>query len=537
MDYAEAVEAMEKAVVELQGQRLQEAQVPERQALQKLLHAEARVKERQMQRSQGGGGGRGSSLDELSRLFDEEMDKLKSKYETLRQSPSQNSREQMDDALEKVKELARRQQQFNQQMRDLAQSRRSAEERKRQIEELRRQQEEIRREAQELTRQMQQNMQQNSNAPREAQEQLRRATNEMNNASNNLRRSNTDMAAARGRRALDRLRRLEESLQRNQKESLREQMQEIDQRFQELNKNQKELSQNLQQMSEDDKEVADELKDAAREQERLQQEYRETAELIKQMSERTRESRNQLARDMNDMKNEVEKADIEKKMATARKLMEKNQLGSAIRAEENIDRSLEKLSDKLVQLQTKLADSKEEKLELALNETRKLRENLESLQRQMQQNEQSDGEATSERRASDRTQAGPGETGRLPSESDTQRMNEELAKSLHDLDRIREAVKIDTSLSRQMQNISDDWHGVVRNYAGAGARDRFQLIEDMVIDPLRSLEAELSQTVEFAKNKEKLFLAREERIPQEYEDLVEKYYEALSRTDRSDTEK
>ncbi len=71
--------------------------------------------------------------------------------------------------------------------------------------------------------------------------------------------------------------------------------------------------------------------------------------------------------------------------------------------------------------------------------------------------------------------------------------------------------------------------GTIRSFSG-GLPERFQLIEDQVLNPLKAFEAELAQKLEIMKNKEKLFLTREEKIPPEYEALVEKYYEALSKT-------
>ena len=77
--------------------------------------------------------------------------------------------------------------------------------------------------------------------------------------------------------------------------------------------------------------------------------------------------------------------------------------------------------------------------------------------------------------------------------------------------------------------LSQNMEGMIRSFSG-GLPERFQLIEEQVLNPLKAFEAELAHKLEIMKNKEKLFLAREEKIPPEYEALVEKYYEALSKT-------
>ena len=60
--------------------------------------------------------------------------------------------ENKDSALDRIRDLARRQEDLSQRQRDLAQSNVSAEERKRQLERLTREQEELRRELEELAR-------------------------------------------------------------------------------------------------------------------------------------------------------------------------------------------------------------------------------------------------------------------------------------------------------------------------------------------------------------------------------------------------
>ncbi|MFQ5772750.1 MAG: hypothetical protein ACE5HX_19600, partial [bacterium] len=185
--YSEAVQAMENALDELKKGRLKQALTPEREAYQNLLRAEAQIKEYQMQMAQSQGPGGPASLDELAQLFEDELDKLKNKYETFRQNQQRETDQELNEALQKVKELARRQQQFNQRTRDLAQKQMTQQEKKRRIEELRRQQEQLQRETQRLNRQIQQLQRQGAEIPRDIQNNLRQASSEMNKASNDLR--------------------------------------------------------------------------------------------------------------------------------------------------------------------------------------------------------------------------------------------------------------------------------------------------------------------------------------------------------------
>ena len=91
-----------------------EALSPEQRALTFLQKAEEtyeRTVGQQQQPGGGGGGGGGASAEELADLFELELDKLQNQYETVQQGEQQQADEQVDELMEKLKELARRQQQ------------------------------------------------------------------------------------------------------------------------------------------------------------------------------------------------------------------------------------------------------------------------------------------------------------------------------------------------------------------------------------------------------------------------------------------
>ena len=97
-----------------------------------------------------------------------------------------------------------------------------------------------------------------------------------------------------------------------------------------------------------------------------------------------------------------------------------------------------------------------------------------------------------------------------------------------DLQSIGESVRVDTSLQSDLNRLLSGWTGVVRNFRG-GSPERLRDVEGRILVPLREFEAELEQRLQLLESKEKLFFAREEKVPPEYQELVEKYYEALSK--------
>jgi len=150
---AEASRAMKEASGRLRTLAWRDALGPEQRALQHLLRAESLFRQIQVAFGQqgGGGGGRGGQMRDLESLFELELDLEKNQYETVQTASGAASRErQIDEALKKLEELARRQQLAAEQQRRQEQSfqqrwtqemlRREAEEIRRQLEQLQRDQ-------------------------------------------------------------------------------------------------------------------------------------------------------------------------------------------------------------------------------------------------------------------------------------------------------------------------------------------------------------------------------------------------------------
>ena len=115
----QAADAMTEALGELREGRAQDALPPEQRALQHLLRAEAAFREIQLAwgpQDPGGGGG-GEPGQDLADFFDLEMDRLRNQYETLQQGSQQEADRELDATLDRLRELARRQQQEGERLR------------------------------------------------------------------------------------------------------------------------------------------------------------------------------------------------------------------------------------------------------------------------------------------------------------------------------------------------------------------------------------------------------------------------------------
>ncbi|HYB96764.1 MAG TPA: DUF4175 family protein, partial [Vicinamibacterales bacterium] len=205
-----AAEQMTAAEKKLQAQSPDGALPPENLALQFLQQAEEEF-EMQVQTGRqagggGGGGGAGSIAQDLADLFKMEMDKMANQYETNSQASTQQQDQQIDELAEKLKELARRQEQEIERQRRLAAGQsvgNSGSDLQRALAE---QAEEAARQLERLSRE--QNRQDLADTAR----QLRQAADSMRRAAAKGDPSAQGQAAA----AADRLREAQRQLQRNQ---------------------------------------------------------------------------------------------------------------------------------------------------------------------------------------------------------------------------------------------------------------------------------------------------------------------------------
>lgn len=226
-----AVAAMSKAGTQLDALNTTAALPHEMTALNELLKAESENRRRQIARQQGGGIGSNRATQDLSTLFDRELQRRQqTNYET--PSSSENAQQPQDKSIDKIRELARRQDELNREQQDLAnqKTQMTADELKRQLERLTREQSELRRQAEELSRQLSQEQKasaaqsqsgqgqsgqgsQQRNPQQSGSQSLRDISEEMRNAANDLRREDPRQASARSGKALEGLRDLERQLQ------------------------------------------------------------------------------------------------------------------------------------------------------------------------------------------------------------------------------------------------------------------------------------------------------------------------------------
>jgi hypothetical protein len=212
---AAAISAMGRAVDRLQNQRPGDALAHEMAALQGLLQAQAEIRRREVGQASAGAGGMGRQGQDLSALFDKELQRQqRTNYETQSRVEETSDREKNQSALDRIRDLARRQEELGEKQRALADANVAAEERKRQLERLTREQETLRQQAEDLARQLGQQQQSSSQqGSRDGSSEMRAASEQMRGAAGDLQRQDAAGAAQRAGRAAAQLRRLEQQMQ------------------------------------------------------------------------------------------------------------------------------------------------------------------------------------------------------------------------------------------------------------------------------------------------------------------------------------
>ena len=239
----QASEEMSKAAAELKPDKWRDALPPEQRALQALLRAEATFREIQVAfgRSGRGMGGNGAGRD-LERLFDLELDTTKNQYETGESASSASAQQKaVDDALQRLTMLAKRQQELG------------AQRNQQQAFEQRWQEEQLRREAEQLRRQMEQLAQNESTQGGTPQGQqgtgaLRQAANALQRAEDEMRKSVSERDATAQQRAAAQLQEAQNLLNGMQHQQTGKSVNDLAQRAQDIANGQREVANRLKQM-------------------------------------------------------------------------------------------------------------------------------------------------------------------------------------------------------------------------------------------------------------------------------------------------
>ncbi len=529
----QAAEAMQDAEGELGERQPQDALSPEQVALQYLQRAEAAFRDRQISQQQGGqpGGSQSSSAEELADLFDLELDKLRNQYERVDRGQRRQADQQVDELLQQLEELARRQQQENERMRARAQQERGGSGSGQQQRRLAQEVEEAARQLERLSRE-------------QSRTDLAETARELADAAEAMRRaaaSESGDAAARGQAALDRLRDARRQLEQNRAAGLERDIADALERARRLRRQQEGVTRDVEELTGDpaaDRERVQRLterKDAMAE---------ELNDLERQLTELSRDARRDQADAsdrLRDAARDVRDARVADKILYSRGVIQSRSPEYARNFEEQIGSDLERLEGAVEEALGAMGESREQRIERSLDETRELVGALESLNERVrsaaeapqaaQEGEQQGQQQQGQQGQQPRPGGTPGGAtqGQL-SPDETRQFERELTRRRADLSELRRQMAEEGIDVEQLNEIMRNLRGLEAPGRLADPRGLTQL-QEAVIAGLKEFEFALRRELA-GGDVERYFSTGAEEVPPQYRELVEEYYRSLSRSRR-----
>lgn len=532
----QAVEAMKDAVDALEDVALDEALKPERRALNFLLKADALNRDRNVSRNQNGqqGGGGGGMEDRMTELMDLELDISRDKYEIQQQRGSEAAQEQQrkDEALERVKELARRQQRIANQNRP---EQMQGEDKKRYIERLKRDQDELRQQTESLAQSMQNQQQGQSGQDGQVQESLERAMEHMRDAERALRNNDDQRAAASQQRALNELDKLQQDLRAGGAESTREMLEDLGREFDDFQEQEDQLAEDisnvLKQALENEGRVAGSSLDRLEEnRENLRAQFNQFKNQAEAVEKSTRTEEPDVASSIRNMLQQMRRDELEQKLEDSEKALANRWLDYAERLEDEIQTGLERIETEMRALESALPQTDEEQLRRALSDLQDLRSSIEQMEAQAtgqpgQSPGQSSGQSSEQPPNSQANERQQRET--------AARMERQLEQAREAMERLEGQLEGNQGFQRGLQQAENAMRrltdasntGVLLDEEAAE-----NYFNDRVYKPFSDLESALAKALDKIEMEKKLYGARRAQVPDEYQEAVDKYYESLSKS-------
>ena len=600
----QAAKEMEGAPPPLRKEAGREALPPEQRALQRLLAADAIFREVQVafgnQNNGGGGGGGERQQQELAGLFELELDKMKNQYETVQRAQRQQAEQAKTEAERRLEELARRHEQaLEEQRRRLGQQGNASSGGGNQ-----RQQQELIEETRRAARELERLSRERRNAELERlSRQLNQTADEMQKAQASSR-NNPDEAVAQNERALDRLRQAQQRLQQASGNSggqsgqsgqsgRAQQISDLRQRAAQAAGRQREIARDMENLTRRGGQNAQDA-NSQRAREQLSERKDTLAESVDNLRQDIEESARSMGSGQGQQRAARQLRNAAEGLArdrVAERIREgKQALGNGQQQgrtdERAIERSLNNLSEQLQSAEQSARNSGGSSAEEALDRTRQLADNLDSLRRRLdenasrrngngqqsgndqrgqqsqqgqqgqqgqrgqqgQQGQSANGQQGSEGQQQGGQQQGSRDNGGQQSGGsrdgqqyagptwgptggdwgDNRQLPSEVRERLRDAENLRrEWGGTTTGAARRLDDVIERLKRMADGRM-EGDAETAALLKSEVIEPLRQLELELSRQLQQQTGRTNLRLRDEGAAPERYRRAVEEYYRRLS---------
>ena len=544
------VTAMAEAEQQLGRRAPDQALTPEQRALAMLQRAEAVFnREREVARGQngrGGGGGGAASAEELADLFTLELDRMRNQYETVQQGRQQQQAQQADSLLERLRELARRQQQEN--------ARRGTDTRGTTAANQRR----MAAEADSIARQLERLSHERD------QQQLADAARRTREAANQMRQGAADPTA--GSDALERLREAAGAMEQGRTEAARRGVDQATERARRLQQQQRDVAQGVNSLPADGQQRQDQIRRLAAQKDSMAAEVNALQTEMERLSrENQRQGQAEAARRLREAARGLAEGRVEDKIRYSRGVMQGRSPDYARSFEESISSDIDSLAQRLSSAAGTIGETREDRIARQLERARDVADAIETMAersrqaqraqqssqqdaeqgsqqngqsqqsgqqngqqgQQSQQNGQQNAEQGSQQRGSGAPNGGGTPRGgdARANQAETQRqLDRELRERERELGDIRDALRregVDVSdLEGLMGGFRADNNGPIGTPRG------LEQLERNVVPGLREFEFGVRRDV-FGTPRTPT-LVGETRVPESFRAQVERYYRSLS---------
>ncbi|MCH7532982.1 MAG: DUF4175 family protein [Gemmatimonadetes bacterium] len=381
----QAVEAMSKAEEDLASEELRDALPDEQTALRFLQQAEETYERyvTQQQDQQGGGGGGGQqAAEDLADLFELELDKLKNQYETVRRGQQQQSDNDVDELIEQLKELARRQEQEAERQRRRAQAQQGSAGGGQAQRDLAEQVEEAARQLQRLARE-------NNDA------QLEQTARDLQQAAESMRRSAAQGGSAGQSEAAAAQRRLEDvrrQLEEARADRARRDAENAIERVEELQRQQREVQREVRGLPATGAERAETINRLRERKDQMTETLEDLERELHQAAANSRADNPAAARALEAAAKQIQDSKLKEKLRYSRGTIEQWDPQSAVTLELDIESDLQALHDQLERAASASSERQVNPLEEALEEARELVRGMEAMDRRLDQSQRQAGQ-------------------------------------------------------------------------------------------------------------------------------------------------
>lgn len=532
---ATAVSAMSRALQQLETQKTADAIPHEMAALNALLQAQAEIRKRQVSQQQSNGANSfgNRQTQDLSNLFDRELKRQqRTNYESKAQVETQPESAK-DSSLDKIRDLARRQEELSRRQKELNQQNLTAEEKKRELEKLTREQEELRRELEQASREAGQQSGKESakgadgaQAGSGAQQDLKRAMDEMRDAAAQGHQADAAGAAAKGEEAARQLRKAESQMQTGSPDARKRALGDLQLESQQLAEAQRRIASEAERIDREGAGAADARRRLASEKEKL-------ADRVDGLQASAQRLGADGASDLSAQK-------LGDKMRASANGMREGKPGRLAPPEQQIADALDKIARKINGADAGGAKGDTQQLAGQLDDVRDARERLARLERQIADAKQSAeaargrgntqqpgraGQDGPEGRQGERGSRGDGGGGSL--QQLQQAYNQELQRTRQLMDRLQRGTpqsggNMTTPEEHEWSRSAPGTEAFKQDYAA------WQSLASDVTRALERAESDVAARLAGAIARDRLRAGGSERVPDAYQQRVSKYFESIA---------